>query len=151
MSRFGGTGRLVAIGMGSPLLVLYGPPLVAGAAEQVPERADDVADAADVEMTPAIVVGVDPAAHDLVLEARTRHMLDGEGAMAARQRPQLAPVERLALAPVKEADRLCGRLQRAMDHRADRRDAGAVGDEDGLGVGRAIEDERAPWAGEADD
>ena len=34
-------------------------------------------------MTAAIVVGVDPAAHDLVLEARARHVLDAELAMAA--------------------------------------------------------------------
>src|SRR5581483_9006250 len=135
-----------------PFLVLHGAPLVAGAPERVAERRDDRADAADEEVARAVVVRGDPAARDLAGERGGRRLRERERRSCAPERLPLVAVEELRRGRCRGEERRArgaGR-ERAVEHRPDRRDAGAVGDEDGLAGGRPLEDERAPRAGEAE-
>src|SRR5581483_4095802 len=145
-------GMRAVIARRSPLLVLHRATLVAGAAEDVAERRDDRADAADEEAATPVAVAVDPASRHLVAERGARYVREGEALVPSSEVVDLRPVEdgRAGLRRVEQADPTTRRRERAVDHRSDRRDAGAVRDEDRLGIGRVVEDEGSPRAGEVD-
>src|SRR5581483_12211171 len=92
----------------SPLLVLDRAPLVAGAAEQIPQARHDVADPADPEAPGPVAVLRDPPAPHLVHEDARRQRLEGELLPLAGERLHLAPVEErlLARARVDEGQRM---------------------------------------------
>ena len=102
-------------------------------------------------MAAPVGVAVDPAASHLVGELRARHVVPAKGRILSRERVELVPVEDAVArgGAGEEPERPAGRRRdAAAEHGADRRDSRPVGDEDGLGLRRAVEDEAAPRAGE---
>src|SRR5262245_40661798 len=155
--RSGGSGRLAAsfidpvLGTDAgvetrrlPLLVLHRAPGVAGAAQPIAQPIDELANAADPDVTAAVVVGIDQARNDLVGERRRWHSRHVD----AGKRGELVRVD-AERGAVEQTHRPRRSARDVPEHRADRGDAGLRGYEHELGVGGFVADERAPGPCEA--
>src|SRR5271168_3128110 len=138
---------------------MYGAALVAGAAEQIAQPEDALADAADIEVARAIRVGRDPSRlrqveHAIVDFLRRRdHCLVRKTRRGPRESVEFSGVEDvLAIGRrVNQLDlRRWSRSERPLQHRANRRNRSALRDEAQFRRGRAIDRESAERSAEID-